>query len=466
MKKTKRIATVLLALVMVLSLSVCAFAAGTNSITVNGAQGGETYKIYKMLDLKVDLDKNAYSYTVNAKWKDFFTGEGAGAAYVTINDAGYVTWKNGMDTAENMEAFAKAAAKYASDNEVAAVAEQTPAADSNIVFNNLDSGYYLITSTNGTLAMVDTTPANPNAAVDEKNPNPTIDKEVMEDSTGTWGDSNSAQIGDTVYFRTSVTLMKGAKNYVVHDKMGDELTLNADSITVADLTEGTDYTVVTTGLTDDGCSFEVRFTQTYLDTITAPTTLVVTYSAVLNENAKVDSAALNETQLTWGDANHTEWDKTETKTYEFAVLKYAGTDSEKNPLAGAVFQLIDASGKVVKLVKVSDTEYRVANGNESGAVDSFTTVANDKIVIKGVDLDEYTLVEIEAPEGYNKLTASVDVIVNAENALVVEVPNNTGTELPSTGGIGTTIFYVVGGILVVGAAVVLTTRKRMEKNAK
>lgn len=449
---------------MVLSLSVCAFAAGTNSITVNGAQGGETYKIYKMLDLKVDLDKNAYSYTVNDAWKAFFTGEGAGAAYVTI-DNGYVTWKAGMDTAENMEAFAKAAAKYASDNEVAAVAEQTPAADSNIVFNNLDSGYYLITSTNGTLAMVDTTPANTDPVVDEKNPNPTIDKEVMEDSTGTWGDSNSAQIGDTVYFRTTVNLKHGAKNYVLHDVMGEELTLNAGSITVVGLTKGTDYTVVTSDLSD-GCDFEVRFTQSYLNTISTETEVVVTYSAVLNEKAKVESSALNKTQLTWGDKNGTTWDQTETKTYEFAVLKYAGTDSEKNPLAGAEFQLKDASGNVVMLIKVSDTVYRVANGNEAGAVDSFTTVATDKIVIKGVDLDKYTLVEIEAPEGYNKLKDSVAITVNADNALVVEVPNNTGAELPSTGGIGTTIFYVVGGILVVGAAVVLTTRKRMEKNAK
>ena len=464
MKKTKRIATVLLALVMVLSLSVCAFAAGTNSITVNGAQGGETYKIYKMLDLKVDLDKNAYSYTVNDAWNNFFTGEGAGAAYVTI-DNGYVTWKAGMDTAENMEAFAKAAAKYASDNEVAAVAEQTPAADSNIVFNNLDSGYYLITSTNGTLAMVDTTPANTDPVVDEKNPNPTIDKEVMEDSTGTWGDSNSAQIGDTVYFHTTVNLQHGAKNYVLHDKMGEELTLNADSITVVGLTEGTHYTVVTTDLTD-GCDFEVRFNQTYLDTITSPTPLVVEYNAVLNEKAKVESAALNDTQLTWGDKNNTEWDQTETNTYKFEVLKYAGADTAKHPLAGAVFQLKDANGNVVKLVKVSDTEYRVANGNEAGAVDSFTTVATGNIVIKGVDLDKYTLVEIEAPEGYNKLKDPVEVTVKADNALVVDVPNNTGAELPSTGGIGTTIFYVVGGILVVGAAVVLTTRKRMEKNAK
>ena len=464
MKKTKRIATVLLALVMVLSLSVCAFAAGTNSITVNGAQGGETYKIYKMLDLKVDLDKNAYSYTVTTAWNNFFTGEGAGAAYVTI-DNGYVTWKDGKNSAADMEAFAKAAAKYASDNNVAAVATQTPAADGSFVFDGLDAGYYLITSTNGTLAMVDTTPANPNAVVDEKNPNPTVDKEVKEDSTGTWGDSNSAQIGDTVYFRTAVNLQHGAKNYVLHDKMGEELTLNADSITVVGLTKGTDYTVVTTDLTD-GCDFEVRFTQSYLDTIAAPTTLVVEYNAVLNENAKVESVALNETQLTWGDANHTEWDKTETNTYKFEVLKYAGTDTAKKPLAGAVFQLKDANGKVVKLIKVSDTEYRVANGNEAGAVDSFTTVATGNIVIKGVDLDKYTLVEIAAPEGYNKLKAPVEVIVKADNALVVEVPNNTGAELPSTGGIGTTIFYVVGGILVVGAAVVLTTRKRMEKNAK
>lgn len=462
MKKTKRIATVLLALVMVLSLSVCAFAAGTNSITVNGAQGGETYKIYKMLDLKVDLGKNAYSYTVNAEWNAFFTGEGAGAAYVTINDAGYVTWKN---SAADMEAFAKAAAKYASENNVTAVATKTPTADGSFVFGNLDAGYYLITSTNGTLAMVDTTPANPNAVVEEKNPNPTVDKEVKEDSTNEWGSSNSAQIGDTVYFRTTVNLKHGAKNYVLHDVMGEELTLNAGSITVVGLTKGTDYTVVTSDLSD-GCDFEVRFTQSYLNTISTETEVVVTYSAVLNEKAKVESSALNKTQLTWGDKNGTTWDQTETKTYKFEVLKYAGTDTAKHPLAGAVFQLKDAKGNVVKLVKVSDTEYRVANGNEAGAVDSFTTVANNKIVIKGVDLDQYTLVEIEAPEGYNKLKDHVDVIVNAENALVVEVPNNTGTELPSTGGIGTTIFYVVGGILVVGAAVVLTTRKRMEKNAK
>ena len=103
----------------------------------------------------------------------------------------------------------------------------------------------------------------------------------------------------------------------------------------------------------------------------------------------------------------------------------------------------------------------MANGNETGAVKSFTTVDSGKIVIKGVDLDSYTLVETSAPVGYNKVKDPVSVTVNATNALIVEVPNASGTELPSTGGMGTTIFYVLGSILVVGAVVLLVTKKRM-----
>ncbi|MCI7020608.1 MAG: prealbumin-like fold domain-containing protein, partial [Clostridiales bacterium] len=172
----------------------------------------------------------------------------------------------------------------------------------------------------------------------------------------------------------------------------------------------------------------------------------------------------NDAKLTWGDASNTEWSETVTKTYQFEILKYAATDTNKNPLAGATFQLKDASGNVVKLVKVSDTEYRVANGSETGAVESFTTVASGKIVIKGVDLDKYTLVETAAPAGYNTLKDPVEVTVLATNALTVEVPNASGTELPSTGGMGTTIFYVLGSVLVLGAVVLLVTKKRMSTN--
>ena len=457
MKHAKKFASLLLALVMVFALATTAFAAGTNSITVEGAQEGETYKLYKMLDLIVNESNTAYSYTVNTEWKDFFT-TGAGKDYVDIDKQGYVTWKTEKKTAADMEAFGKAAAAAVSEKTV--VATQTPTADGSFTFANLDAGYYLITSSNGTLAIVDTTPTNPAATVNEKNPDHTLDKQVQEDSDSSWGKANSAQIGDTVNFKTTITVKKGAKNLIMHDKMEDGLSFNADSVAIASLTKGTDYTVVTTGLTD-GCTFEIRFEQSYLDTITADTTLTVTYNAVLNKSADITNGEKNDAKITWGDASNTEWSETVTKTYQFDILKYAANDIEKNPLAGATFQLKDANDNVVKLVKVSDTEYRVANGNEAGAVDEFTTVASGKIVIKGVDLDKYTLVETAAPAGYNKLKDPVEVTVPETNALTVEVPNASGTELPSTGGMGTTIFYVLGSILVIGAAVLLVTKKRM-----
>ena len=413
-----------------------------------------------MLDLIVNEDQTAYSYTVNTEWNDFFT-TGAGKDYVDIDEQGYVTWKTGKDTATDMEAFGKAAAAAVSGKTV--VATQTPTDDGSFAFSNLDAGYYLITSTNGTLAIVDTTPTNPAATVNEKNPDHTLDNQVQEDSDSSWGKENSAQIGDTVNFQTTITVKKGAKNIIMHDKMEDGLSFNADSVAIASLTKGTDYTVVTTGLTDD-CTFEIRFEQSYLDNITSDTTLTVTYNAVLNEKADITNGEKNDAKLTWGDASNTEWSETVTKTYQFEILKYAATDTNKNPLAGATFQLKDASGNVVKLVKVSDTEYRVANGSETGAVESFTTVASGKIVIKGVDLDKYTLVETAAPAGYNTLKDPVEVTVLATNALTVEVPNASGTELPSTGGMGTTIFYVLGSILVLCAAVLLVTKKRMSMN--
>ncbi len=472
MKHARKLASLLLALVMVFALATTAFAAGTNSITVNGAQKGETYKLYKMLDLSVNEANTAYSYTVNTAWNDFFTS-GAGKDYVDIDAQGYVTWKTGKDTAADMEAFGKAAAAFASTNSITPVDTKVPTADEekagSFTFDNLEAGYYLITSTYGTLAIVDTTPTKPAATVNEKNKGTIPDKLVKEDSTNTWGEENSAQIGDTVYFQTTFTVVKGAVKYVLHDKMDDGLTLNADSIAVERLTKGTDYTVVVSTTEDplnDGCTFEIRFEQSYLDAITADTTLTVTYNAVLNEDADITAGENNDTKITWGDASTSEWDRTNTKTYKFSVLKYAAADGTKQPLAGATFQLKDASGNVVKLIKVSDTEYRVANGVETGAVDSFTTVASGKIVIKGVDLDKYTLVETAAPAGYNTLKAPVEVTVLATNALTVEVPNASGTLLPSTGGMGTTIFYVLGSILVVAAVVLLVTKKRMSASDK
>lgn len=465
MKRTKKIAGLMLGLAMMLSLFSTAFAAGSNTIKVTGAQKGETYQIFKMLDLRVNEEKTAYSYTVNSEWTDFFKEEkgGAGAAYVIIDDQGYVTWKEEKKTAAAMEAFGKAAAAYAETKGLASVVPQIkPTVDGDITFETLESGYYLVTSTNGTLAMVLTTPDDPDAVINEKNPDTTLKKEVQEDSTQDWGSENSAQIGDTVEFKVTIDAKKGAKNYVMHDKMEDGLTFRADSVAIVGLVKDTDYTVVTENLSD-GCTFEIHFTQSYLDSLTIDKALTVTYDAVLNENADVTLGEKNDAMISWGDESKTEWSETVTKTYQFEILKYDAKDDTKKPLAGAVFQLKDDEGNVVKLIKITDTEYRVANSGESGAVEKFTTVADGKIVIKGVDLDEYTLVEITAPAGYNKLHEDLTFTVESDNTLTVEIPNQSGVELPSTGGMGTTIFYVLGGILAAVSFVLLFTKKRMNK---
>lgn len=473
MKKTKKLMSLLLALAMIFAMSLSVFATGDNSIQVTNAQGGETYKIYKMLDVDVNPDKTAYSYTLPAasQWRNFFTG--SGAAYVEIKNVDgtdYVTWKDGKKGDSDLEAFGKAAAAYAAATTgvTEAVAAQTPTADDSITFGGLDSGYYLITSTNGTLSMVETTPLDPQATVNEKNPNPTIDKKVKED--GALGTENSAQIGDTVEFEVKIDMKKGARNYVMHDKMEDGLTFDKDSVQIDGLTKGSDYTVNTsgdsTGAPLDDCAFEIRFADSYLNNLTENITLTVTYNAVLNENADITAGEKNEVQLKWGDKNQTEWSTTTTKTYQFEILKYDVADTSKNPLAGAEFQLKDDTDAVLKLVKESETLYRIANGDEPSVdeTETIVTVAAGNIVVKGVDQAKYKLVETKSPQGYAKLNDPIEFNVKDDNTLVVEVENTAGHTLPSTGGMGTTLFYIVGGILVIGAAAIFIFGKRTSVN--
>lgn len=481
MKHLKKFIGAVVAALMVFAMTVTpAFAAsGTNndtgSITINDAEPGHTYNAYQVLVLEsYDTDAGAYSYKANEDWAEWLKTQ---TAYVNIDAQGYVTWADGADVA----AFAKAAIAHAkaasiepADTQLAPAAAEG-AQYSTVTFSNLNLGYYLVDTTVGTLCSLDTT--TPSATMEEKNELPPVKKEVKEDSTGNWGDENSAEIGDTVEFKTTITAKKGAESYVLHDVMSKGLTLNAGSIKVqvggSDLAAG-NYTLKTSGL-NDGCTFEIEFAQSYLDTIAADTDIVVTYSAVVNENADIfDVPNTNKTKLVFGEdhRDETTWDETETFSYRVDIVK---TDGDNKVLDGAEFKIYDAEndGNEVPVVKIADGQYRLAKENEQGEV---ITTLNGQVEIKGFDANTtYWLEETKAPEGYNKLAARQKIaIVDANlDATVdggtwtgggVHVVNKAGNILPFTGGVGTTIFYVAGGAIVIAVAATLVYRKRMESN--
>ena len=268
MKHMKKVCGLLLALAMALSLTVTAFADELGSITINGVSADNTYEIYRLLDLEsYNTESGAYNYTINSDWAAFFTAGTGALDYFSIEN-GYVSWKAATDD-DTVAAFAKLALAYAKTSGIEPVqttdkiVDGQPASDMSItgttgVFSNLPLGYYLIDSTVGALCGLTTT--NPNVSINAKNVSPTIDKQVQEDSTGNWGSFNSADIGQTVEFRTTIYVHDGAQNYVLHDKMTEGLTFKEVSKiehvipgTPNTVTEvpNTYYTVVTADLTDD-----------------------------------------------------------------------------------------------------------------------------------------------------------------------------------------------------------------------
>ena len=474
MKHIKKLASLLLAMVMVFALATTAYAEGeTGSITINDAVVGQTYTIYQILDLEsYNTSANAYAYKTTTAWNTFINSDAIKGTYVEVDAQGYVTWKEGADAA----AFAKAAQKYAKDNSIANQGSVT-ATTTTVSFTGLDLGYYLVDTTLGTLCALDTT--NPDVVMEEKNEVPTNVKTVEEDSTGNYGEKNDADIGQTVNFKSTITAQAGAENYVFHDTMSAGLTYTGvTGITLnGDTVDAGNYTVVTEGLTD-GCTFEVRFAQAFCDTLKANDQIVISYTATLNENAVIAGAGNpNTSKVSYGDSSNTKYtpdSQTKTYTWDVDVFKYTMDGETEKALAGATFTLsknADGSNPIA-LVSEGNNVYRVAKTGETGTVTEITTDATGKFTIKGLDADTYYLTETAAPAGYNKLAGPVTVVIG-ENGVVngtteapqgvdeVKVLNQSGTELPSTGGMGTNVFYVLGGVLVLAAVVLLVTRKRM-----
>lgn len=497
MKQCKTLLSIVMAIMMLLTMMIPTLAAsGTNDntgkITIDNAVAGQEYSVYQLLVLEsFDTEKPAYSYKVATKWAGFFTesvsidGETVKILneYVSIDAKGYVTWIKKDTSGNNIGAdeFAKYAAAYAKEDSIVAEATKTAEAGKTLEFSGLNLGYYLVDTSLGTLCSLDTTAKEVN--IQEKNAVPENEKKVEEDSTpDVYGSSNDADIGQTVKFQSTITAQAGAENYVFHDKMSAGLTFGSvTGITLNNVAvDAKYYTVKKTDLTDD-CTFEVIFTQEFCDTLKANDKIVISYTATVNDEAVVGlTGNPNTSKVSYGDSTNTKYtpdSTTTTYTWDLDILKYANGKKE-NTLAGVKFVLLNNDKSKVATFETNgkltgwETVPTAVNGVIPWSDGSILTTNTDgKIEIEGLDADTYYLREIEALPGYNVLSGDVTVPITGATldedgkltytTKVIEVENKSGTELPSTGGIGTTIFYCVGATMALGAFVLLVTKKRM-----
>lgn len=499
MKKVKRMLALLAAFALVLAMAVPAFADEVKyKITIKNSVG--TYEAYQIF--KGDLAGNVLS---NIEWGTGVTAEGK-AAFGTMT-AAEVAKTLGNETAA--KAFATEISKYLG----------TAAGKGTDEITGLSAGYYLIKneSVNPNEAYTDfILQVVKNVDITPKGQKPTLDKQIKHNESGQWGDVGDNQIGDTVEFRTITTVPNTTGytkyDYTIYDEMSTGLTSNvkdASGITIK-INNGVElesryYTVTVDSVDANKFSVKVDILKAITDgKIEAGNSLYTYYSGVLNKDAKVydEGKQQNTAYLQYSNNPHDDTSKSETPkvtvydwTFKMNVQKIDGADKEKE-LKDAKFVLskfgtVDLgtisedgtpaeTGNLIKLVYDSANTYRVATASDKNTTYVMTA---GNITIKGLDdAEDYYLYETKAPAGYNRLTEPVKFKINATytsadsrpdvltkvgdeaavTGLKVSVENNAGTTLPSTGGMGTTVFYVVGGGLMAVAVVLLVTKKRME----
>ena len=512
MKHIKKLASLLLALVMVLSLAVTAFAdePTTYSITINNSTAGHTYEAYQIFTGDLATNEAGNKVLSNIVW-----GSGVSEAGQTaLGDA--AAKAETLKTEADAKAFAKAVAPYLTT----AAGSANTVTDGKYVISGLAAGYYLVKDQDGSLTgdadayteyiikVVSDTTATPKSSV------PTVEKKVKDtnDSTGVtsdWQDSADYDIGDSIPFQLKATLANNVSSYttykvVFHDTLSKGLTYNNDAKVYIDGTETNGFTVTATVNADGTTTLTVSCDDVKALGAGNSSVITVEYTAKLNENAVLGSAGNpNKVYLEYSNnpnksesgENHetgkTPEDTVIVFTYQTIINK---VDSENKPLTGAAF-------KLEKLIKGKD-----------GAADTWTTVkeftvdeTTTSFTFSGLDDGQYKLTETKTPAGYNTIDPIYFVIeathdetadaptlktlnayltdangnkqtemkdgesVNIDlgtvdltaGSITTTVVNKSGSELPSTGGIGTTIFYVLGGVLVLAAVVLLVTKKRM-----
>lgn len=457
----KKFLALLLALVMVMGLATTASAAtitkasgvsGDASITVNlpenhGATADNTYKIYKVFN--ATTDGTNISYTLVDGKTTVPAGFKLENGYVSYNGSGSSL------TAADIAAIAG----YVTEADLVATVKTT-ATDTSFTVTGLPYGYYYITTTTGTVVTVDST--HKNANVEDKNEVPTVDKEITgASSIDDDGKKALAQIGTDVTYTGTVTVGYGVENYVYHDTMSAGLSFNKASVVVKvgnETVAASNYTLTAPGA--KGETFTVAFNNNYIKGLDQDTEIKIIYTATIT--AEAVTGLKNSAQLSYGNDGDTDTTPiVETKVYnaKFTVTKH---DNASKPLAGAGFVIKNAEGKYYKLANDvvtwvdsidAATEY---TSNAKGEVTPFTGLANGT----------YTLIEKTVPTGYNKADDFEFTVKDGdytEKNLVqsTTVINNAGAVLPSTGGMGTTMFYIFGFTMMMAAVVLLVTKKRM-----
>ena len=516
MKHIKKLASLLLALVMALSLAVTAFAAETYSITINNSAESHTYEAYQIFtgDLHEVTTGEGEAATTTKVLSNIVWGSGVSeAGQVALGDA--AAKAETLTTEADAKAFAKAVAPYLTT----AASSASTVTDGKYVISGLAAGYYLVKDQDGSLTgdadayteyiikVVSDTTATPKSSV------PTVEKKVKDtnDSTSVtsgWQDSADYDIGDSIPFQLKATLANNVSSYttykvVFHDTLSKGLTYNNDAKVYIDGTETNGFTVTATVNADGTTTLTVSCDDVKALDAGNSSVITVEYTAKLNENAVLGSAGNpNEVYLEYSNnPNKSEAGSNETgETPKDVVIVFSyktiinKVDSENKPLTGAAF-------KLEKLIKGKD-----------GAADTWTTVkeftvdeTTTSFTFSGLDDGQYKLTETKTPAGYNTIDPIYFVIeathdvtadaptLNTLNAYLTDangnkqtemmdgesvnidlgtvdltagsitttVVNKSGAQLPETGGIGTTLFYVLGGVLVLAAVVLLVTKKRM-----